>query len=93
MLTTKPTFNCEATATSALGTYDITVSGAEAQNYTFEYVSGKLTINPPVGINDLSAAERSQPIFDLTGRRIADNALGTLPRGIYVIGGRRVVIK
>ena len=93
VLTTQPTIECDATKDSPWGEYEIRVGGAEAQNYTVEYVSGKLTINPPVGINDLSAAERSQPIFDLTGRRIADNALGTLPRGIYVIGGRRVVIK
>ena len=93
VLTTLPTIECDATKDSPWGEYEIRVGGAEAQNYTFEYVSGKLTINPPVGINDLSAAERSQPIFDLTGRRIADNALGTLPRGIYVIGGRRVAIK
>ncbi len=44
VLTTKPTFNCEATATSALGTYDITVSGAEAQNYEISYEKGTLTV-------------------------------------------------
>lgn len=93
VLTTLPTIECDATKDSPWGEYEIRVSGAEAANYVFEYVSGKLTINPPVGINDLSSDERHQPIYDLTGRRIADNALGTLPRGIYVIGGRRVAIK
>ena len=93
VLTTLPTIECDATKDSPWGEYEIRVGGAEAANYVFEYVSGKLTINPPVGINDLSSAERRQPIYDLMGRRIADNALGTLPRGIYVIGGKRVAIK
>ena len=43
-LTTLPTVSCSATATSAPGTYDITVSGAEAQNYEITYINGILTI-------------------------------------------------
>ena len=44
ILTKKPTITTTATPTSALGVYDITVSGAEAQNYDISYVKGKLTI-------------------------------------------------
>lgn len=44
VLTTRPTFSCEATATSAPGTYDIVVSGAEAQNYEISYEKGTLTV-------------------------------------------------
>ena len=44
-LTTKPTISCSATSTSAPGTYDINVSGAVADNYSFTYVKGTLTIN------------------------------------------------
>ena len=44
VLTTLPTVSCSATPTSAPGTYDITVSGAEAQNYEMTYVNGTLTI-------------------------------------------------
>ena len=44
VLTTQPSFNCSATSGSALGTYDIIVSGADAQNYNFIYVKGTLTI-------------------------------------------------
>ncbi|MBP5509040.1 MAG: S8 family serine peptidase [Prevotella sp.] len=44
VLTTLPTVSCSATSTSAPGTYDITVSGAEAQNYEMTYVNGILTI-------------------------------------------------
>ena len=44
MLTTQPTISCSATSGSAPGIYDITVSGAAAQNYSFNYVNGTLTI-------------------------------------------------
>ena len=40
----QPTFTCSATSASAPGTYDITASGAEAQNYEISYVKGTLTI-------------------------------------------------
>lgn len=93
VVTTLPTVECDATPESPWGDYEIRVSGAIAQNYIFEYVPGTLTIKAPVGIRDLSAAERRQPVYDLAGRPIADNALRALPRGIYIIAGRRVAIK
>lgn len=44
VLTLKPTASTDATQTSAVGTYPITISGGEANNYTFEYVLGELTV-------------------------------------------------
>ena len=41
---TAPTASTTATASSAVGTYDITVSGGAATNYTFSYVNGTLTV-------------------------------------------------
>ena len=43
-LTTQPTFTTTATSASAPDTYDITVSGAVAQNYNISYVKGTLTV-------------------------------------------------
>lgn len=43
-LTTKPTVSCDATKTSPVGEYTVTVSGAEALNYEISYVNGKLII-------------------------------------------------
>ena len=43
-LAKQPTFTCSATSASAPGTYDITMSGAEAQNYDVKYIKGTLTI-------------------------------------------------
>jgi hypothetical protein len=44
VFTTKPTVTTKATKNSAPGTYEITVSGAEANNYEIKYENGTLTI-------------------------------------------------
>ena len=44
VLTKKPTVTCSATTSSPAGTYPITVSGAEAQNYNISYINGTLTV-------------------------------------------------
>jgi gliding motility-associated-like protein len=45
-LTTQPILKTAATTTSAPGTYLITASGAVSPNYSFNYVSEKLTVTP-----------------------------------------------
>jgi predicted alpha-1,2-mannosidase len=45
-LTTLPTLSTTATSSSPAGYYQITASGAAANNYTFTYVPGTLTIIP-----------------------------------------------
>ena len=44
VLTREPTASCSATASSAPGSYPITLSGGEAQNYEFNYQNGTLTV-------------------------------------------------
>lgn len=44
VLTTIPTATCEYTTTSPKGSYDIVPSGGEADNYSFTYVNGTLTV-------------------------------------------------
>lgn len=55
VLTTEPTFTCEATANSPVGTYDIMVSGAEAANYEMTYVKGTLTVVEESTVNNILA--------------------------------------
>ena len=43
-ITTKPTVSCEATISSDTGDYEISLYGGNAQNYSFAFVNGKLTI-------------------------------------------------
>ncbi|MBR1520350.1 MAG: choice-of-anchor D domain-containing protein, partial [Bacteroidaceae bacterium] len=44
VLTQLPDVTCAAASSEVLGTYEITVSGAEAQNYDISYVYGTLTV-------------------------------------------------
>ena len=44
VLTKQPVVGCTANTNSAAGTYPVTVSGAEAQNYSIAYQDGTLTI-------------------------------------------------
>lgn len=59
VLTKKPTVACEAGPNTAVGTYPITVSGGEAENYEFVYVSGTLTVTK-IGQATLSILQGSQ---------------------------------
>jgi sugar lactone lactonase YvrE len=46
IITKKPVLQTAVTATSPVGEYPITVGGAEAANYSFNYVPGKFTVFP-----------------------------------------------
>ena len=58
VLTTLPTISCSATSSSALGTYDIIVSGGSATNYAFTYVNGTLTIEA-VAVNNIQFTDNT----------------------------------
>ena len=96
MLTKQPVVECDATETSPAGDYEIRVSGAEAQNYVFEYVSGVLTVeNDPNAITLPGTDAAREAVYDLQGRKI-DNRQSVnrkLPKGIYIRNGRKVVVK
>jgi len=71
VLTTKPVLSCEATAESAPGTYPVTVSGAEAANYTISYENGVLTVTEAdlitVTVNSCSREYGDEnPVFEYT---------------------------
>ena len=89
VLISKPVVSCEATIDSPAGEYEITVSGAEAQNYAITYVAGTLTVVDPLGVESVKADPTgSQPLYDLQGRRVEQPK-----RGIYVSGKRKVVVR
>lgn len=96
VLTKQPVVECDATETSPAGDYEIRVSGAEAQNYVFEYVSGVLTVeNDPNAITLPGTDAAREAVYDLQGRKI-DNRQSVnrkLPKGIYIRNGRKVVVK
>ena len=63
VLTKKPTCSTTATTSSPPGSYPITVSGAEAQNYSISYVNGTLTVtgSSPVSFASNSISYKCSP--------------------------------
>lgn len=59
VLTQQPTVSTNATSSSTPGEYEITVSGADAQNYEITYVAGKLTIDEKVEIMPITETEET----------------------------------
>ena len=65
------TFECEYNTNSNVGTYDINISGVEAQNYEITFVSGVLSVNKadatitntPNAINDLVYSGEEQALI------------------------------
>ncbi len=98
VLTKQPTFVCSATSASAPGTYDITVSGAEAKNYDIKYAKGTLTIVKADGVvvtakNYMRKYGEANPTFEYTSTGATLNgtpvlsctATATSPVGTYPI--------
>ena len=95
VLTKQPTFACTATAASAPGEYDITVSGAEAQNYEISYVSGVLTVEQVSGIERIFVDGKRVDVYSISGVLYKKDVVSTkeLPQGIYIINGKKYVVK
>ena len=86
VLKEKPVATTEATTDSPVGKYPIKVSGGIAQNYTFEYVAGVLTVTESSGITGISV-ERPVDIYDTKGYLVRKGAttLDGLSKGVYII--------
>ena len=70
VLTTQPSFACEATKESNAGTYTITPNGADSKNYDITYQSGKLTVGKrklTAKIKDVTRVYNEEnPTFEVT---------------------------
>ena len=95
VLKVKPTATTTATKDSPAGEYDITVSGGFADNYQFDYVGGKLTVNIVSALNGVEAADGTFAVYDIYGKRVLSDArsLRLLRKGVYIVNGRKVVVK
>ena len=94
VLTKKPTATTTATKDSPVGTYDIVLSGGDAQNYELSYQNGVLTITESTGIATISA-KNPVDIYTLQGHKVRTKAMTAegLPKGVYIVNGRKVVVK
>ena len=88
-----PVATTEATLDSEPGVYDIIVSGGEAANYVFSYVNGVLKVQIPEAIKAITFRSPVD-IYTVTGRlvRVQTTTAAGLPRGIYIVGGRKLII-
>ena len=77
------------------GDYVIAIGAAEADNYAIVYRNGILTIKEPSGIAHVAAATQPADIFTTSGVLVRSQATTTagLPAGVYIVGGRKVVVK
>lgn len=91
-----PVATTVATAESDPGVYGIIVEGGEAQNYAFTYEGGKLTVKakPYDGISTVTFAVPVD-VYTLTGKLVRSRAtsISGLPKGIYVVNGRKLVVR
>ena len=96
VLTKKAVATCEAKSDTLPGTYQIVVSGAEAQNYEMEYVNGTLTITDDAVVTAKSYTREygeENPTFEYTvdgamldgTPAITCEATATSPVGTYDI--------
>ena len=92
----QPTCQTEATQKSPKGVYEITVDGAEAENYSFTYVAGHLSISTPTGILTIKSDGKAPgDIYTLLGVKVRckHESIDGLPTGVYVTNGRKILIK
>ena len=94
VLTVKPVASTSATIDSEAGEYEIYVSGGEAENYKLSYQSGTLTVHPYSGIAGVTF-EHPVNVYSIQGVpvRMQTTSLVGLPRGVYIVEGRKVTVK
>ena len=95
VLSAQPRITTSATSASAPGTYDIVVSGASATNYDITFVKGTLTITPnETDIREISA-DSPVDVYNMQGNKVRSKAttLSGLSKGIYIVNGRKVIVK
>jgi len=92
VLNALPVATTDATKDSPAGDYVISVSGGSAQNYTFNYVNGILTIEETSGIATISGDGNPFDVYTMNGIKVRSKvtSLGGLPKGLYIVNGRKV---
>ena len=96
-----PSISCSATMDSPVGQYPITLSGGYDKNYFLNLKNGTLTIvQGNVGVGSIEADGERVAVYSLSGQflRMVESTKPQdlkhlLQPGVYIIGGRKVLVK
>lgn len=96
-ITELPVAECDATDTNTPGEYEIRLVGGADRNYNISCVAGKLTINKADGIEEVLSTSTLSDVYNLQGvklmTKVTKKDLKQLPAGVYIINGKKVVIR
>lgn len=103
-LLTEPLFTVVDAAGNTLiefteaGEFTIVPSGAESQNYEFNYFPATLYVTVPTGIVNVQGEGQQKVVYGvytLSGNKVADKLsdLRSLPKGVYIVNGKKLVVK
>lgn len=87
-----PVIECEADATSPVGTYPICLSGGADNNYAYVLSDGVLTIVDTSDIGGV-AVQHTFDVYDFHGRLVRKGvtSLEGLQKGVYLVNGKKIV--
>lgn len=85
----------QATASNPNPARMLTVSFADfsdADEDDENLVTGIINVELPDGLNSTNAA-KTGAVYNLKGQKVGDNSLESLPKGIYIVNGKKVVVE
>lgn len=86
-----PVVTTTADETSPIGDYPLMVSGGSANNYDFQYVNGILHVTKDASVDNVEMPSEKILLYDLLGRKLPTGV--KYQRGVYILNGKKVVIK
>lgn len=96
-VTGTPELSCDATAESPVGDYVINISKGSLEGDDIKLTPGVLHIVPGdlSSVDVITASGVPFNVYSIDGRIVLENAtdIESLPQGVYVIGGHKVIVK
>lgn len=91
----EPLLECNATKESAPGRYVVKVSAGTIDDEAVEYQDGVLIVRAPTGVDAVCAdGEQRYKVYTLDGKFIQEcSQLDNFRRGIYIVNGKKVLLK
>lgn len=73
------------------------IAGENGNPDHYEWLGGYFTVEETTGIktiqNKSSIIQDSNAVYNLRGQKVAHNLKTSLPNGLYIIGGKKIVVK